>query len=511
MAVSKIPRAFAEAAPAKPTAPLKLAVQKAAPKAAPKVVLPPRRGETAREETNQQPQPQTQPQPRPQTQLQPQPQPQAQTQMLSTATAPALQMAAPKVTPSPTQKGKKEPQPSSRVRIQQLERGMIVAYQETIGTCDASVGTVDSVFSAINEVWIIPDDDETTVRCSINQVTFLGTWSKTLEIINSIDVPADLEAILGQEQMEQIQDLAQEVPCHLETLSADAAPGSMAQLVFGPAPAKSVKLALEAVVSHVDGLDFPDANVSSDPALAAMPWAVPSMGVSNVPMMMVPMWPSTAWAPQMGGWPTVAPAYGMDATLEAPVLGDPGEWTDPSGHDGADWTESGSAVGAAGAAEDPTPPWRSQELPPPPKRPSSVSTVRVKRFRRAAPKVKEELEEAATNGTSNASSSRATVTTAQPAESNLPGVKTEKELNLLHWAKQQHVFKDMPSLPPGWIRVKSKNGDGIYYVYLPTGEATFDSPLDRLPPGWEVVTSKSTGKQYYWNAEQQISQFERPT
>lgn len=49
MAVSKIPRAFAEAAPTKPTAPLKLAVQKAAPKAAPKVVLPPRRGETARE------------------------------------------------------------------------------------------------------------------------------------------------------------------------------------------------------------------------------------------------------------------------------------------------------------------------------------------------------------------------------------------------------------------------------------------------------------------------------
>ena len=36
-----------------------------------------------------------------------------------------------------------------------------------------------------------------------------------------------------------------------------AAPGSMAQLVFGPAPAKSVKLALEAVVSQVDGLNFP--------------------------------------------------------------------------------------------------------------------------------------------------------------------------------------------------------------------------------------------------------------
>ena len=54
MAVSKIPRAFAEATPTKPTTPLKLAVQKvavqkAAPKAAPKVVLPPRRGEAVRE------------------------------------------------------------------------------------------------------------------------------------------------------------------------------------------------------------------------------------------------------------------------------------------------------------------------------------------------------------------------------------------------------------------------------------------------------------------------------
>lgn len=71
--------------------------------------------------------------------------------------------------------------------------------------------------------------------------------------------------------------------------------------------------------------------------------------------------------------------------------GDPGEWTDPSGpsHDGGDWTEPGSAVGATGAAaEDPTPPWRSQELPPPPKRPSSLSTVKVKRFRRAVPKAR---------------------------------------------------------------------------------------------------------------------------
>ena len=38
------------------------------------------------------------------------------------------------------------------------------------------------------------------VRCSTSQVTFLGSWSQTLEIINSIDVPADVEEILGPDQ-----------------------------------------------------------------------------------------------------------------------------------------------------------------------------------------------------------------------------------------------------------------------------------------------------------------------
>lgn len=41
------------------------------------------------------------------------------------------------------------------------------------------------------DVYLFPSLKKTQVRCSINQVTFLGTWSKTLEIINSIDVPAD--------------------------------------------------------------------------------------------------------------------------------------------------------------------------------------------------------------------------------------------------------------------------------------------------------------------------------
>ena len=76
-----------------------------------------------------------------------------------------------------------------------------------------------------------------------------------------------------------------------------------------------------------------------------------------------------------------------DALFFSP--GDLGEWTDPSApsQDFGEWTDLGTAAHAAtgAAAEDPTPPWRSQELPPPPKRPSSVSTVKVKRFRRAAP------------------------------------------------------------------------------------------------------------------------------
>ena len=35
--------------------------------------------------------------------------------------------------------------------------------QENLGGADASVGVVESVFAAINEVWIIPEAEETTV------------------------------------------------------------------------------------------------------------------------------------------------------------------------------------------------------------------------------------------------------------------------------------------------------------------------------------------------------------
>ena len=35
-------------------------------------------------------------------------------------------------------------------------------FQEQLGAPDASIGVVDSVFAAINEVWIIPEDAEDT-------------------------------------------------------------------------------------------------------------------------------------------------------------------------------------------------------------------------------------------------------------------------------------------------------------------------------------------------------------
>jgi YHS domain-containing protein len=33
----------------------------------------------------------------------------------------------------------------------------------------------------------------------------------------------------------------------------------------------------------------------------------------------------------------------------------------------------------------------------------------------------------------------------------------------------------------------------------------------KLPPGWTEMVSRSTGRTYYWNAELQRSQFDKPT
>eukprot|EP00913_Durusdinium_trenchii_P024411 g22917.t1 len=373
----------------------------------------------------------------------------------------------------------KEPQPTGRVRTQLLERGMIVAYKENLTTQDAMMGTVESVFAAINEVWILPDNGSAnTIKCNISQVTFLGSWSKSLDIINSIDVPADLAELMGPEQLEQIQDLAKEVPCHLETLTEEALGlGAMAQLVFGPAPARDVKLAVEAVVTQVEGLDFPSLEQTTT-AMGAMPtFAMPTVDPS-VPVMMVPVWPTAYNQPMAYGetWNTEtqqAIAYGETWNTETQPMAYGETWNTETQHKSLGELDFQAVPTSAFAESDepeptmepvepergddgstssptPLPPWRTaRELPPPPKRPTSVPsaapTVRVKRFRKA------------------------------------------------HAAQEQF---GLPRLPEPWIRVPSKSSGGklYYYVNLSTGESTFESPDGALPPGWEVVISKSTGK-----------------
>lgn len=91
------------------------------------------------------------------------------------------------------------------------------------------------------------------------------------------------------------------------------------------------------------------------------------------------------------------------------------------------------------------------------------------------------------------------------------------------WAKDQSQFAHLPKLPEGWIRVKSRTTDAIYYCYVETGETTFTEPTgpptskrseggaDDLPAGWVEMVSRTTGRTYYWNSQLQKSQFERPT
>lgn len=97
------------------------------------------------------------------------------------------------------------------------------------------------------------------------------------------------------------------------------------------------------------------------------------------------------------------------------------------------------------------------------------------------------------------------------------------------WQLDQEQFSHLPALPEGWIRVRSRTSGEIYYCFAETGETTFTEPTgppgttsqedqgdrggieEELPPGWIEVVSRSSGKTYYWNAQLQKSQFDRPT
>ncbi|CAJ1402597.1 unnamed protein product [Effrenium voratum] len=410
------------------------------------------------------------------------------------ATTPAAKSRTPKVVPPPRRRGAGPPgaggpggpgAPNAVAKARKtqvplaLERGMVVSCE------DGSSGTVDSVFAALDEVWLLPQGSTSTVKLRTGQVTFLGQWSDQVDIINSIDVPPDVEEILGVEQLEQLQELAGQVPVHLESFTGDGDAASKtgattAQLVFGPASAKAVKQAVDTVVNHVDGLDFPEAKL-----LSMMQPQTQMQG--GWPMMMMPVWPGAngpyagpaGWAPDgwaMASYPQVPSVPTSFVPMTSP--NEPSEPSpDPSG------TTSPSELSKA--------PWHNQQLPPPPSQKNNSLSWRAKRHR-AGLEVKQEPEE--------------------QAMKRVKEDPDESDKSLLFWAQRQDQFSELPKLPSGWIRVPSKSSGSIYYVNLPTGESTFTSPIsDELPPGWEVVTSRSTGKQYYWHAEHQISQFERPT
>lgn len=85
-----------------------------------------------------------------------------------------------------------------------------------------------------------------------------------------------------------------------------------------------------------------------------------------------------------------------------------------------------------------------------------------------------------------------------------PGGKTIAE-----WKSDQSQFKDMPKLPEGWIRIRSRtNQKEIYYWNTRTNKPSYEVPL---PEGWTKQKSKSTGKVYYFNAKKRKSTFDIPT
>jgi len=101
-----------------------------------------------------------------------------------------------------------------------------------------------------------------------------------------------------------------------------------------------------------------------------------------------------------------------------------------------------------------------------------------------------------------------------------PGGLTTKD-----WAADQAQFANLPALPPGWIRVRSRTTGSIYYCFTATGETTFEEPKgtgsptegttnspqdSTLPLGWHRMVSRSTGRTYYWNSRLNQAQFEHP-
>eukprot|EP00405_Crypthecodinium_cohnii_P023400 CAMPEP_0206465586 /NCGR_PEP_ID=MMETSP0324_2-20121206/27928_1 /ASSEMBLY_ACC=CAM_ASM_000836 /TAXON_ID=2866 /ORGANISM="Crypthecodinium cohnii, Strain Seligo" /LENGTH=404 /DNA_ID=CAMNT_0053938493 /DNA_START=107 /DNA_END=1321 /DNA_ORIENTATION=- len=119
---------------------------------------------------------------------------------------------------------------------------------------------------------------------------------------------------------------------------------------------------------------------------------------------------------------------------------------------------------------------------------------------------------------------------------DLPGEKSAlpDPTSVTEWVQaQDRLFGHMDKLPAGWIRLRSRKSQEIYYYSLKSGESKEAStPISALPaatgggaraaapaaapaapalpPDWTVHFSKSTGKTYYYNSKTGNSQFEPP-
>jgi len=80
--------------------------------------------------------------------------------------------------------------------------------------------------------------------------------------------------------------------------------------------------------------------------------------------------------------------------------------------------------------------------------------------------------------------------------------------SVAEWKSQQAEFAHLPRLPEGWIRIKSRSSDEIYFWNTLTKTSQYDHPL---PEGWTKQRSKTTGKVYYFNVKKGQSVFVPPT
>lgn len=118
----------------------------------------------------------------------------------------------------------------------------------------------------------------------------------------------------------------------------------------------------------------------------------------------------------------------------------------------------------------------------------------------------------------------------ESGQTSKAAVPQQPEKTVRQWEQDQATeFAGLPPLQPGWLRVRSRNGE-VYYFHKKTQEATFHPPeveahrmrrIPRgalrppevegpLPQGWSKQVSKRTAKTYYFNTFTRKSTFQRP-